>query len=136
MARSLVNLSVRRAGWPAGGSLEFARSIAQRYTALGGQIHYQARVEKVLVENDRAVGVRLDDGAEHRADVVISNADGHATIFDMLDGRYTTERIRAFYDNAPRQQEMALHVSLGVARDFSVGESASEIAQKITCESE
>jgi len=123
----LSGCATRNFGWPAGGSLEFARSIAQRYMALGGEIQYRARVEKVLVEtcpeqrrgNDRAVGVRLSDGAEYRADVVISNADGRATIFDMLEGRYTTDLIRTFFANPPKQQEMALHVSLGVAREFS-----------------
>jgi len=123
----LSGCATRNFGWPAGGSIAFARSIADRYEALGGEIHYRARVDKVLVERspetgqgiDRAVGVRLADGTEHRAGAIISNADGRATILDMLDGRYTTERIRAFYDNPPKQQEMALHVSLGVARDFA-----------------
>jgi phytoene dehydrogenase-like protein len=114
----LSGCATRNFGWPAGGSLEFAHSIAQRYTALGGDIQYRAKVEKVLVQNDRAVGVRLSDGTEHRADVVISNADGRATIYDMLDGRYTSELIRTFYANPPKQQEMALHISLGVARDL------------------
>ncbi len=114
----LAGCASRDFGWPAGGSLDFARSIAGRYTALGGEIHYRAKVEKILVENNRAVGVRLSDGTEHRADVVISNADGRTTILDMLEGRYTTELIRTFYANPPKQQEMALHISLGVAREF------------------
>lgn len=114
----LAGCASRDFGWPAGGSLEFARSIAQRYTALGGEIHYRAKVDKILVENTCAVGVRLTDGTEHRADAVISNADGRTTIFDMLEGRYTTERIRTYYANPSQQQEMALHVSFGVAREF------------------
>jgi len=58
----------RNAGLPEGGSLAFARSIEQRYRDLGGTITYGARVERILVEGDQAVGVRLRDGAEHRAD--------------------------------------------------------------------
>jgi len=114
----LAGCATRDFGWPAGGSLDFARSIAAHYIALGGEIHYRAKVAQILVESDRAVGVRLTDGTEYRADVVISNADGRATIFDMLEGRYTTELIRTFYANLPQQQEMALHVSFGVAREF------------------
>ena len=115
----LSGCATRNFGWPAGGSLEFARSIEQRYRALGGEVQYRAKVAQILVENDKAVGVRLSDGTEQRADVVISNADGRTTIFDMLEGRYTTALIRTFYANPPKQQEMALHISLGVARDFS-----------------
>ncbi|MBN2393235.1 MAG: NAD(P)/FAD-dependent oxidoreductase [Anaerolineae bacterium] len=115
----LAGCASRDFGWPAGGSLEFARSIAERYTALGGEIHYRSKVDKILVENDRAVGVRLVDGTEHRADVVVSNADGRTTIFDMLESRYITELIRTYYASPPQQQEMALHVSFGVAREFT-----------------
>ena len=106
------------AGYPIGGSLAFARAIERRYLDLGGEIHYRSRVEKILVENDRAVGVRLADGTEHQADVVISAADGRATIFDMLDGKYLSQRIRGYYDELPIFQPI-VQVSLGIARDLS-----------------
>lgn len=105
-------------GWPKGGALSFARSIADRYERLGGRIRYRSRVNRILVEGDRAVGV-IADGTEHRADVVISAADGHSTIFDMLGGEFADERIRRYYDAAPRHIEMALQVSFGVNRDMS-----------------
>lgn len=70
----LAGCAVRRYGFPAGGSLRFAQSIADRYLSLGGEIRYRTKVEAILVERGRAVGVRLADGSEHRADAVISNA--------------------------------------------------------------
>ena len=109
----------RQLGWPVGGSLPFAQAIADRYAALGGELHYRSRVERILVDDDRAVGVRLADGTEHRADLVISAADGHATIFDMLDGKYTSDRIQRFFEAVPESQVMSAHVSLGIARDLS-----------------
>jgi len=120
----LAGCSTRNFGWPAGGALEFARSIERRYLDLGGQVRYRSRVAEILVEPsgkgcDRAVGVRLEDGSEHRADVVISNADGYATICEMLGGRYTTDLIDTYYAQPPERQEMCLHVSLGVDRDLS-----------------
>ncbi len=77
------------AGYPIGGSLPFSKTIEKRYKDLGGEIHYNARVEKILVENDKAVGIRLTDGQEFRADRVISAADGFATINHMLGGKYS-----------------------------------------------
>ena len=106
------------AGYPIGGSLAFAQAIAQRYLSLGGQIHYQSRVDKVLVENHCAVGVRLIDGSEHRADVVISAADGHATIFDMLEGKYVDDKIRGYYRDLPIFAPI-IQVSLGINRDLA-----------------
>jgi phytoene dehydrogenase-like protein len=110
--------------WPVGGAGELAKSIETRYLALGGQVHYRSRVEKILVEDDKAVGIRLVDGSEHRADIVISNADGRKTILQMLDGRYINETVRGYC--APNQDEtpFAVNVCLGVDRDLS-GEPSS-----------
>ncbi|HEX3758141.1 MAG TPA: NAD(P)/FAD-dependent oxidoreductase [Kofleriaceae bacterium] len=77
----------RAAGVPEGGAPGLARSIEARYLALGGQIRYSARVEEILVENDRAIGVRLSDGQRHLADVVVTDGDG-AAVAELLHGRY------------------------------------------------
>jgi hypothetical protein len=50
--------------------------------------------------------------------VIISAADGHATIFDMLAGKYADERVRGYYDELPIFRPM-IQVSLGIARDLS-----------------
>ena len=106
-------------GWAKGGSAKFAEAIEERFRELGGEIRYQAKVASIIVENDRAVGVKLSDGREERADIVISNANGHATIFDMLGGRYTSRAIRDYYAKPEDRIEMGIHVSLGVNRDLS-----------------
>lgn len=67
------NCNSQNYGVPMGGSLEFSRAIEQRFQKLGGTIHYGKRVEKILVENNKAVGVRLSDGTEPRSDIVISD---------------------------------------------------------------
>jgi phytoene dehydrogenase-like protein len=87
----------KAAGCAIGGALELVRLLEERYKALGGEIHFKARVAKILVENDRAVGVRLADGTEHRADWVVSAADGRTTIFDMLEGKYVDDDIKNRY---------------------------------------
>jgi phytoene dehydrogenase-like protein len=87
----------RTAGYPLGGSLEFSRRIENRFLSLGGKISYQSRVDKILVENGKAVGVRLQSGEEHRADFVISAADGHATLFQMLGESFVDPRTRRQY---------------------------------------
>jgi phytoene dehydrogenase-like protein len=105
-------------GWPTGGSIALARAIEQRFLELGGDIRYQTRVQSILVEDGRAVGVRLADGSEQRADIIVSNANGHATIYDMLGGRYTSPAVSSYYGAPEDRIEMGIHVSLGVARDL------------------
>lgn len=114
----LASMANGNAGFPQGASLEFARAIERRYLALGGQIHYNAAVEKILVEDDAAVGVRLYNDEEYRADYVISAADGHNTLFEMLGGQYLTRQLKKFYDGSfPLHSQ--IQVSLGVNRDLS-----------------
>jgi phytoene dehydrogenase-like protein len=107
----------KAAGYVIGGALSLVHSIERRYSALGGESHFSSRVAKILVEDDRAVGIKLADGAEHRADYVISAADGRATIFDMLEGKYIDDTIRKRYDH-PKLFSPLVYVALGVNRSF------------------
>lgn len=106
-------------GWVKGGSLEFSKRIEKRFIELGGEIQYRVPVEKIIVENDTAVGVILADGTEHRADVVISAADGHETIYEMLEGKYTNSIIDSYYQAYIDEQAFGLTVYLGLNRDLS-----------------
>jgi len=100
-----------------GGSRRLARSLEGRYKALGGDVTYRATVEKILVHKDRAVGVRLSDGSEHRGGVVISAADGHSTIYDMLEGRYRDPKIDERYGTWKLFTPTVM-ASFGAARAF------------------
>jgi phytoene dehydrogenase-like protein len=104
----------KAAGYVLGGALELVRFLEERYRALGGEIHFKARVEKILVENGKAVGIKLADGTEYRADWIVSAADGHTTIFDMLDGKYIDDAIKSRYDN-PKLMAPLVYIGLGVA---------------------
>lgn len=114
----LAYMHTGNAGFPQAGSLEFARALERRYLELGGEIHYKSQVEKILVQDDRAVGLRLYNDKIHYGDTIISAADGHGTIFDMLDGKYTDKKIRQRYDGRlPIHSQ--IQVSLGVNRDLA-----------------
>ena len=102
------------AGYIVGGALPLVRSIEKRYLDLGGQVHYGARVEKILVQGGRAIGVRLADGTEHHADWVVSAADGRTTIFEMLDGAFVDPTITRRYEN-PKLFQPLVYVALGIA---------------------
>lgn len=76
-----------------------AQRMTKRYLDLGGTLTKKTAVTKIKVENDTAKGVILSDGTEINADYVISAADGHSTIYDMLEGKYLTRKITNAYDN-------------------------------------
>lgn len=118
MAMTVAQLARRVAGYPIGGSLDFAEALARRYKALGGRVHYSARVARILTEAGRATGLQLDDGRVFPAEVVISAADGRTTLFELLEAEYLTETVRGYYQSLPASESI-VQVSLGVARDFS-----------------
>ncbi len=106
--------------WPVGAGGGFSRSMARHYESLGGKINYRRKVSKILVRDDKAVGIRLEDGAEEYADVIISNADGRKTLLDMLEGKYLGGKLGEYTaDNSDDETNWAVHVFLGVNRDLS-----------------
>lgn len=100
-----------------GGCRDFVGSIEKRYKSLGGQITYKSTAEQILVENDKAVGIRLADGSEHRGDIVVSAADGYGTIFKMLSEKYLNRQIKQRYANWQVMRPIVM-VSFGIAREF------------------
>ncbi len=114
----LASLADGQIGIFEGGSLDFARGLEKRYLSFGGEINYKATVKKILVENGAAVGVMLADGSEHRADAVVSAADGYSTVNDMLDGRYVDKKTGHRFNNW-RLIRPLLMASFGVQREFT-----------------
>ena len=114
----LAYMHTKNAGFPLGGSLQFAQTIADRYLELGGEIHYESQVEKILVEQHQANGVRLYDNKEYFANRIISACDGHNTLFGLLGSQYVPREVQGYYDgHLPTHSQ--IQISLGVDRDLS-----------------
>jgi phytoene dehydrogenase-like protein len=69
---------------PVGGMGAVAQAFAAAATGAGATLRTGAKVRRVLVENDRAVGVELEDGEAIRAGHVVSNADPKTTFMQLL----------------------------------------------------
>ena len=72
--------------YPMGGAFTIPRAFVRALKRSGGQIRLQSRVERILMDGRKVLGVELDSGEEIRAGVVISNADPEVT-FGKLIGR-------------------------------------------------
>lgn len=88
----------KNAGYLIGGSLPMAKRMTDRFRDLGGKINTGKKVSKIIVSNNIARGVFLSDGIEIKGDYVISAADGHSTIFDMLESKYLNKMISNAYE--------------------------------------
>jgi len=100
------------------GSGGFSRALEKRFLYSGGELVYAATVDKILLEKDQAVGVRLANGETHHADHIVSAADGHATLYDLLEGRYVTPELNKLHAEWPLFKPIVL-VNYGVARGFA-----------------
>jgi phytoene dehydrogenase-like protein len=118
MVLSLAWMNEQDAGYCIGGSQALIRLFEAKIAELGGTVRFNARVEQIVVDEDRAVGVQLKGGEAILADWVISAADGHATIYEMLGGRYIDETIRKIYAESETFASY-LQVGLGIAEDLS-----------------
>jgi phytoene dehydrogenase-like protein len=114
---SLTWMGARDAGYAIGGSQAIIRLIEEKLLALGGQVRYGAKVDRILTRDGAAVGVQLAGGEIVDADWVISAADGHATLYDMLGDQFTPDwakRIYSEWETFPSY----VQVSLGVGLDL------------------
>jgi len=125
----LSYMHVKEGGYPLGGSLRFAQVIEKRYKEMGGEIHYNSKVKKIITKNNKVTGIELEDGRVVLADIVVSACDGRSTIFNMLDGKYVSNKIAKFYKN-PKLWPPLISISLGINKDFSNKAEITDIKLK------
>ena len=84
--------------FPVGGTDKLVRGLVDLIDGLGGTVRYNATVDRILVDRGRARGVRLENGEEIAADIVVSNADAATTYRSLVEPAHrrtwTDRRIR------------------------------------------
>ena len=77
--------------FPKGGMVSITESLYQLALRQGIQFHFGQSVDKILVENRRAVGVQVN-GTPHSADLVVSNMDIFSSYRKLLSDQPAPER--------------------------------------------
>ena len=118
---TMGSLACGDGGFPEGGSLPFAERIVKKFTSLGGNILYNTRADRVVVENSlsggkgRAAGVMIGS-RQLDADAVIITSDTMA-----IDCLFDAPLKSAWLDEMRRvtKPTAATFVSLGINADLS-----------------
>jgi phytoene dehydrogenase-like protein len=98
---------------PRGGMGAVTEALAAAARAGGAEIRTSASVARILVENDRAVGVELSAGERIDSRTVISNADPKRTFLDLLGSRHLdTGFVRRVAHIRSRGLAAKLHLAL------------------------
>ncbi len=80
--------------YPRGGAHSIPDAFVRQIRAHGGDVVLDSRVERILVENRHAIGVRLADGSEVRAPIVVANSDPGMTWGKLVDPEHLSARLR------------------------------------------
>jgi phytoene dehydrogenase-like protein len=89
-----LTLSFESASIVFGGSHTITHALQRAFSAMGGEFCVEAEVDKVIVENGRAKGVRLLNGIEVEAkQLVVSDLGMPQTIFRLLGEDYVTPKV-------------------------------------------
>lgn len=81
--------------YPEGGMQAIPDATVKALGKNGGKILLNSEVERILVKDGRAIGVRCVDSSEHYSDIVISNAPIHHTLSKLLEKEPGLEGLRA-----------------------------------------
>ncbi|MDY6782894.1 MAG: NAD(P)/FAD-dependent oxidoreductase [Cyanobacteriota bacterium] len=106
--------------YPIGGSGAIVNALVRGLRRWGGELRLGTRVEQILVESNRAVGVRLHSGDVLNAPIVISNATLWDTYSQLLkpEDLPETERAKAFSTPAV---DSFMHLHLGIRAEGLAG---------------
>jgi len=84
--------------YPLGGGFAIPRAFTRALKDAGGELRLSTSVEKILIEDGRAIGVRLADGTEARSQYVISNADPEVTLGKLVGREHLSPKLRRKLD--------------------------------------
>ncbi len=88
-------IGVSPTGVTVGGSHQIAHAMQRNLSSHGGEFWVLSPVDKVLIENGTAKGIRLRDGTEIEAKkMVISSIDIYQTILNLIEQDYVSDNIR------------------------------------------
>ncbi|MBE7323517.1 NAD(P)/FAD-dependent oxidoreductase [Nocardioides sp. Y6] len=101
--------------YPRGGGQVIGAHLTDVIQSYGGTVRTKARVDRILIEDGRAVGVRLRGGEEVRADVIVAAGDYKKTWTELVGDEHLTRRLRRRLKDLEMTQPMfAVYVALDV----------------------
>lgn len=79
--------------YPKSGAYIIPRAYVRALKRAGGEIKLSTMVNKIIIENGKAVGVEIGDGEKLYAKNIISNADPETTFIKMVGTEYLSSKL-------------------------------------------
>lgn len=104
----------------AGGIGALTEHLRELFVAHGGEIRFRAKVEQILVDDERVTGVRLRDGTTITAPVVVSNLSPDVTLNELVSPEHLpAELISRLSGRDHRASFVQIHFALDGLPEFA-----------------
>lgn len=117
---TLATLASGNGGVPRGGSKAFALRMEEKYKSLGGEINLGQEVKEIIIDDDTATGIILEDGSKVYGDYIVPACDTNITFEKLLKGKYKDE---SFSNKYTKEETYPLfsgvYIALGIDADLS-----------------
>ncbi|NIE72912.1 NAD(P)/FAD-dependent oxidoreductase [Pantoea sp. Ap-967] len=108
-----------RYGLPAGGMGMITQSLLRALVERGGEVRVDTKVDQILIESGRAVGVRLASGEVIRASMVVSGTDPTRSLVNMLPDGALPPAAKASAEKIDQRGSMArIHLLVDALPDY------------------
>lgn len=84
--------------YPMGGGGGLVKAMTNGVKRNGGEIRVKQSVEKILIENKKAIGVQLKDGKRILAKTIVSNADPSITFLNLIGKEHLSKKLNKKLD--------------------------------------
>jgi phytoene desaturase len=114
-----------------GGLNKLSHGMAEAFKQSGGRIHLSSPVKRIIVENEKAIGVEFENGKVEKADYVVINADFAHAMTNIVDvknrKKWTNENIAGkdyscstfmLYLGVKKEYKDVAHHSIIFAKDY------------------
>ncbi len=109
---------------PLKGSLAMSLRIAARFKEMGGVLHTNTPVRRILTGKKKAEGIELEDGSIVKADWVISAVDTHFLFGTLIDEKYMPKKLKkAYEDRASYPVTSGFQAAFAIDSGFSASDT-------------
>ena len=115
-----IDGAFRAWGFQRGGTGEVSMAIARSAEHFGVEIKTEAAVNNVIIKNNKAVGVALDNGDEFHSDIVISGLDPKQSFLNLVnENQLPNEFVRDIKNFRIRGSSGKVNLALDGLPDFT-----------------
>lgn len=121
---SYASISCGNGEIPVGGSVKMIERITKKYQELGGKIFLNHPVKKIKIEDNKGIGIELENGFYVEGDFIICSTDTYEAFYHLIGKEYISSKWDTIYNERSQHPvyskfQMALSVDQEVCPTYS-----------------